>query len=165
MTNFDEAWLAAQLAKGRRITSDSGAVQPSRRPKTLTGQKPPSIATKAQAPSVRGGQCTVTHMPAKANKTERDYFNRHLLPRLESGDLVAVYFEGMSIYLENGHRYTVDFLCYRRDRGRECHEVKGGFRLQSERSARASFDLARVAWPEIRWFWAVKGKCGWKVLE
>jgi hypothetical protein len=71
--------------------------------------------------------------------------------------------EGLTVRLANGHRYTPDWIVTR-DGQVECHEVKGSYRLGSYQRARLAFDQARVEWPCFRWVWAEANNDGtWRV--
>jgi len=86
----------------------------------------------------------------KPNKTERAYRRAHLDTR---PDVRAVWYEGLTFRMGNGHKYTPDWVVARRDGRMECHEVKGAYRLHSHQRARLAFDQARVEWPEFVWVW------------
>ena len=89
-------------------------------------------------------------------KTEAEYARRYLTP--------VARFEGLTIRLENGHRYTPDFVTFGLDGRFECHEVKGSYRLGSYQRARLAFDQARVEYPAWRWVWAERQRDGtWRV--
>lgn len=93
----------------------------------------------------------------KMTKTEAEYEQR-LIPIYGREN---VHFEGLSIRLKNGHRYTPDFVV-RNCEGFLLYEVKGGYRLGSYQRARLAFDQARIEWPEWTFVWAEKTQSGWK---
>ena len=93
------------------------------------------------------------------NKTEAAYRAEVLGRR---GDVAAVHYEGLTLRMANGHRYTPDWVVVTAGGRIECHEVKGGFALHSQQRARLAFDQARVEFPWIVWVWAVKTKDGWR---
>jgi hypothetical protein len=92
------------------------------------------------------------------NKTEAAYRTEVIGPR---SDVAAVYYEGLTIRMANGHRYTPDWVVITTGGRIECHEVKGGYALHSHQRARLAFDQARVEFPWIFWVWSVKTKDGW----
>jgi len=141
---------------------------------TTAPPDPTPTAPRHGTEAVGRKRATVTVLPngsvyklkEKMRSTEKDYFHVFLYPRLVSGELRAVLFEGSRFVLMNGHAYTVDFYCIRPDMVKECHEVKGSYRLHSQQASRMNFDLARTDWPDIKWFWSVKGKGhtgSWKI--
>jgi len=94
------------------------------------------------------------------NKTEAAYRTEVLGQR---ADVAAVRYEGMTFRMENGHRYTPDWVVVTDASRIECHEVKGRRALHSQQRARLAFDQARVEFPWFTWIWAVRGKNGWTV--
>ncbi len=58
------------------------------------------------------------------NKTEAAYAG-HLELRRRAGEVEAVWFEGITLKLAEGCRYTPDFLVMLADGRLEAHEVKG----------------------------------------
>ena len=42
------------------------------------------------------------------------------------GDAAAVHYEGLTLRMANGHRYTPDWVVVTAGGQIECHEVKGG---------------------------------------
>lgn len=93
------------------------------------------------------------------NKTEARYRAEVLGRR---GDLAAVHYEGLTLRMANGHRYTPDWIVVTTGGRIECHEVKGGRALGSHQRARLAFDQARVEFPWAMWVWAVRTKAGWE---
>lgn len=94
------------------------------------------------------------------NKTEARYRAEVLARR---GDLAAVHYEGLTLRMANGHRYTPDWLVVTRGGRIEFHEVKGRYALGSHQRARLAFDQARVEFPWAVWIWAQKTEHGWKI--
>ena len=95
------------------------------------------------------------------NKTEAGYRAEVLGRR---GDVAAVHYEGLTLRMANGHRYTPDWVVVTVGGRIECHEVKGGHAMHSEQRARLAFDQARVEFPWIVWVWARKVEGGgWMV--
>lgn len=93
------------------------------------------------------------------NKTEAAY-RAEVIGRRP--DVAAVHYEGLTLRMANGHRYTPDWVVVTTAGRIECHEVKGGYALHSHQRARLAFDQARVEFPWIVWVWAVKTKTGWR---
>jgi hypothetical protein len=97
----------------------------------------------------------------RPNKTEAAY-RAEVLDR--RGDAAAIHYEGMTLRMANGHRYTPDWVVVTGAGRVECHEVKGGYRLGSYQRARLAFDQVRVEFPWVVWVWAVRVKGGgWRV--
>ena len=93
------------------------------------------------------------------NKTEASYRAEVIARRT---DVAAVHYEGLTVRMANGHRYTPDWVVVTAGGRVECHEVKGGYALHSHQRARLAFDQARIEFPWIVWVWAVKTKNGWR---
>ena len=94
------------------------------------------------------------------NKTEARY-SREVLERRD--DVAALYYEGLTFRMCNGHRYTPDWVVVRNDGKVECFEVKGSYELHSQQRARLAFDQARVEYPWVDWYWVkrAKGEDAW----
>lgn len=140
------AWLKAQVDEQLRKCPTQP--QPPC-PAVLTR---PEVRTPAVASSKRRGP----------NKTESAYW-REILERRT--DVLAIHFEGITIRMANGHRYTPDWIVVTSVRRIECHEVKGRYALQSQQRARLAFDQVRVEFPWFVWVWAVKTPAGWAVEQ
>jgi hypothetical protein len=97
----------------------------------------------------------------KPNKTETAYRAEVLGRR---ADIADVRYEGLTFRMENGHRYTPDWVVVTGIGGIECHEVKGRHALHSQQRARLAFDQARVEFPWFTWIWAVRVKAGWDIV-
>lgn len=95
----------------------------------------------------------------RPNKTEAAYRAEVLGRRT---DVAAVHYEGITLRMANGHRYTPDWVVVTAGGRVECHEVKGAYALHSQQRARLAFDQARVEFPWIVWVWCVRTKCGWR---
>jgi hypothetical protein len=93
------------------------------------------------------------------NKTEASYRAEVIARRT---DVAAVHYEGLTVRMANGHRYTPDWVVVTASGRVECHEVKGGYALHSHQRARLAFDQARIEFPWIMWVWAVRTKNGWR---
>ena len=85
------------------------------------------------------------------NKTEAAYRRAYIDTR---DDVAAVYYEGLMFRMDNGHRYTPDFIVVTKTGTIECHEVKGRYALHSQQRARLAFDQARIEFPWAKWIWA-----------
>ena len=96
----------------------------------------------------------------KMSKTEMEYERIYLRDRLHK-------FEGITLKMSNGHRYTPDFFVWGEeyDDGLECHEVKGAFRLGSYGRAKLAFDQCRAEYPMFRFVWSTKTKDGWVIRK
>jgi len=94
----------------------------------------------------------------KKSKTEEDYERTILQGK-------RFKYEGITLKMANGHRYTPDFYLPSEVPGvaGELHEVKGSYRLHSHGRAKLAFDQARVEFPEFKFVWATKTKTGWEV--
>ena len=132
----------------------------------IAGEKnPPSYAkasegmeSRIQNPEVRKPSLAPTgdRKSKRPNKTEVDYQRRHLR------ELDARY-EAVTFRMENGHRYTPDWVVFTDGRPSQCHECKGGYALGSQQRARLAFDQVRVEFPGLVWVWAVKVKGQWEI--
>ena len=96
------------------------------------------------------------------NKTEASY-EALLTARHHAGEVAWFRFEGLKLRLADNTFYTPDFAVMLADGQIECHEVKGGYRLQSYQRARLAFDQARVEFPWLAWTWATRSDGGWKM--
>lgn len=116
--------------------------------KQVDRQLKPSIAptaldAPAPAPPAKRG---------KMSKTEQAY----------ETELVARYgrenvrYEGITLRLLNGHRYTPDFVVHIGGGDLALIEVKGAYRLGSYQRARLAFDQARIDWPVFYFRWMEK---------
>ena len=122
------------------------------------GQKP------LLTPANKVGTVQVANTPTtgKPNKTELSY--SVMLGYEFPGCRIA--FEGITFKLDNGHRYSPDWIVHTPD-GILCVEVKArgtnGHRLPSYQRAKLAYDQAKIDFPEFQWRWAEK--CGgiWNV--
>ena len=96
--------------------------------------------------------------PRGPNKTESEYAHRYLCAS-------HARFEALVFKLENGHRYTPDWITVDDDGQITCHEVKGPHRHGSHGRSRMAWDQSRVEWPTIHWVWAVRGSDGVWIIE
>lgn len=99
----------------------------------------------------------------KMTKTEMEY------ERIYLRDLPHK-FEGITLRMENSHRYTPDFFVVGHEdedargiqqRRLELHEVKGSYKLHSHGRARLAFDQCAKEFPMFKFVWATKTKDGW----
>jgi len=98
------------------------------------------------------------------NKTEKEYANRLGFEFPES----QIVFEGLTLRMKNGHKYTPDWVVKCPNGEIHCVEVKArgknGFRQASYQRAKLAFDQCRVEWP-FRFRWAEKREGQWTVKE
>ena len=93
---------------------------------------------------------TPTRKAKEPTKTEL----RYRLEILDRNPAVSgIAFEGITLRMANGHRYTPDWTFWVGGR-LHCVEVKGSYRLGSYQRACLAFDQAAVEWPMITWIWA-----------
>lgn len=127
-------------------------------------------STKGATPASAVLTCSADQSPAVAhgkrrgepNKTEAAY-RREILERRT--DVAAIYFEGLTVRMANGHKYTPDWIVVTAAGRIECHEIKGGYALGSEQRAKLAFDQARVEFPWLAWVWARKTSNGWEIKD
>lgn len=116
-------------------------------------RQPPTAPAKTPDPIPAPRQPKI----ASPNATEAEF-------RAKFSNLVMI-FEPLTFRLQNGHRYTPDWV-YWHDSRLHCVEVKGSYRLQSYQRARLAFDQAVIEFPEIRWIWAEKRQNGgWAIMS
>lgn len=90
------------------------------------------------------------------NATEKWYYEKHLAPRLASGELARVEFERVQVILVHPDKskkrrastYLCDFYCLRTDGETEMHEVKGF----CDEADRLKIKMAAEVFPEWHWF-------------
>lgn len=133
---YDDLPPAMRKQVDRMLTSD--------RPLKAEDIKPP-VKSMSTGPAKR-----------KMTKTEAEFMSR--LAAIYGRE--CVHFEGITLRMANGHRYTPDFVI-RHDAGLTLYEVKGGYRLGSYQRARLAFDQARVEWPCWSFVWAEKRDGKW----
>ena len=98
----------------------------------------------------------------KPNKTETEYGNilKYEYPGCEPR------FEAVSIYLENGSRYTPDWCVPLPGGSLLLVEVKNGaYRHASYGRSKMAFQQCRIDWPQFKYRWAEKFKDGWKITD
>lgn len=99
------------------------------------------------------------------NKTESAYGRR--LEMEYPGSRVR--YEAITFTLDNGHRYTPDWIVFHPDGKILCVEVKAkgknGFRHPSYQRARCMFDQCRVELPMFAWRWADRCGANWDVAD
>jgi hypothetical protein len=120
---------------------------------TFSGNAAPASTSATPEPTRLVVDLT-TPKRRQPNKTESEY--RRMLPRY-----AIVVYEGMRLYLANGHSYRPDWVVRLPVGGIECHEVKGAY-IHS-RDSRILFDQARQDWPCFAFVWARKIDGAWKV--
>lgn len=96
------------------------------------------------------------------NKTESEY--GRMLQMEFPGALVK--FEPVTFHMENGHRYTPDWVvqipgCVSLIIVEVKARGKNGFRLPSYQRAKLAFDQCRVDYPQFTWRWAEKSSGTW----
>ena len=99
----------------------------------------------------------------KMNKTEVEY-NAHLEHRIRAGEILWFTFEGITLKLADGCRYTVDFNVMAANGQLEMHEVKGFWRDDARvkiKVAAEKFPLKFIAITKE----AKKRGGGWKFEE
>ena len=93
------------------------------------------------------------------NKTEAEYCR---LLRLEFG--VEPRYEAITLRLENGHRYTADWVVAKEDGGLLLVEVKnGGYKHASYGRSKMAFAQARLDFPIFSYRWVEKNGGAWTV--
>ena len=126
----------------------------------LSGRGPAASAAAGVGGSLAAGRKRGARR--QPNKTEATYRAEVLGRR---GDAVAVRYEGLTLRMENGHRYTPDWVVVTAVGRVECHEVKGGYRLGSYQRARLAFDQVRAEFPDVVWIWAERRTDGSWLLK
>lgn len=99
----------------------------------------------------------------KMSKPEAVYYRDILQPLELIGEITHVKYEGISLRLDNKHSYKPDWTYLDKDMCRHCVEVKGSYKLPSERSARLAFDQAVLDFPDIHFLWTRQTKEGWEI--
>ncbi len=101
----------------------------------------------------------------KPNKTESEYASR--LAFEFPG--CAIRFEALTLILDNGHRYTPDWVVRQLNGQILLVEVKAkgknGFRHPSYQRAKLAFDQSRLDYPLFQWRWAEKQEGKWHVAD
>lgn len=157
MTEDEYAGLLSRRAGGIRDTARQLGCPAPRNARQLADDTIPLSSKPVNLRLVRGH--TVSPRQAKQpNKTEAEY--GRMLGLEFPGALII--FEGFSLRMSNGHRYTPDWVVCKDDL-LLCVEVKArgknGFRHPSYQRARLAFDQCRHDYPAIQWRWAEK-HCG-----
>ena len=121
--------------------------------KTVAGSESASSGreTRRDASSSRSGRAP--SRPRGPNKTEEGFLRTHLLPLYRDGQQIV--YEGLTLHLPGGSRYTPDFVVFDTCEGFSVilYEVKGSYRLNSEGRAYTAFREARAAFPAFRFEW------------
>lgn len=95
------------------------------------------------------------------NRTEGEYAQKFLDPRLVVKEIKGYWFEKLTLRLGYRTSYTPDFFVERTDGTFEFHEIKGGFMRDD---ALAKFKIAASTFP-FRFFLCQKVKGNWTVKE
>ena len=95
----------------------------------------------------------------ETNKTEREYYEKYLLPREQAGEVLNIQYESITFRLDENRKYTPDFVVTTQDTV-ELHEIKGGY---ERRDGRTRFLWAANTFWMFEWYYAQKRKDGWKV--
>lgn len=114
---------------------------------------------RIKLPFARG----VRRKPGEMNKTE-EAMAEHLKILVKSGEVLAWWFEGITLRLAKATRYTPDFLVMMADATLECWEVKGHW----EDDARVKIKVAAEHFPFTFKAFSPKPKRdggGWKIEE
>jgi hypothetical protein len=102
---------------------------------------------------------------SEPSKTELAYRREVLDRQMATGVITSIAYEGLTVRLANGHRYTPDWVCLASDGKTICIEVKGTYRFGSYQRARMAFDQARIEYPAWRWIWTERQKTGeWRTV-
>jgi len=112
---------------------------------------------KAQMPDLYPTKPTVILDAPKhkgPNKTEAHYRRAYIDTRY---DVKSVHYEGLTLRMANGHKYTPDYVVVTNDGVIELHEVKGSYKLGSYGRAKLAFDQAKVEFPCFKFVWWTKG--------
>jgi len=98
--------------------------------------------------------------PAGPNRTEQRYYDDFLAAQERAG-AVTVHYQGLRVYLGNGHAYRPDWVAVTPAGRVTCIEVKGAH--VHSRDSRLRFDAARAEWPCFAWVWAQWTGSEWRV--
>lgn len=84
-----------------------------------------------------------------------------------SGKYSRIVWEGITLRLRNGHKYTPDLVCIPRLYPVErvmLVEVKGSYHHGSLQRSKLAYDQAVIDWPEFEFCWMTKRKDGtWEI--
>ena len=109
------------------------------------------IATKATTKKATVATKPKDKTTGGPNHTEQRYRQEFIDTR---DDVLRCSFEGLTFRLENGHKYTPDWIVITRDLDIECHEVKGKRRHPSHNRAQLAWKQARIEHPGLIFVWA-----------
>ena len=164
-------------APGVRLCFVCGDVNPTPRVSRPVAQDARQTTSKPLSGVVgdlgRAPGCPAPKTPKQARETrqptltEQRYHDLYLRQPIADGECRAV-FEGLTLRLANGHRYTPDWAVFwYADKGvKKVHvelvEVKGAYKLGSYQRARLAFDQASIEFPEFEFVWyeETKGEQG-----
>ena len=92
--------------------------------------------------------------PTKTESAAREFL-------LRTGLYREVRWNSLTFALANGHRYTPDLVCIRKDdQALTIVEVKGNYRLGSLQRSHLAFDQAKLEWPMFTFAWMERQKDG-----
>lgn len=123
---------------------------------TITGRQLYDLLPASSRPS---NQHLLRHDPNAASAQSRQKPGkgpnkneaRYALHRLRGLD---ARYEPLTFRMRNGHRFTPDWVIFVGGLPSVCIEVKGNYKLHSQRSARLAFDQCRAEFPGLKWIWA-----------
>jgi len=102
-----------------------------------------------------------SHTPGVMNKTEAAWANQ-LEARRKVGEILSWRFEGLTLKLAPGLRYTPDFEVVMPNGLIQFHETKGGY---AREDAVVKLKTAAVIFPEFRFFLCRRIRTEWIVEE
>ena len=130
--------LRARVRAAMGLGGVRGRVKPSCKPTVKLGGKTRPSKAKTADP----------------NATEAEYNRRFLAG--------AGIYEGVTLRLPGGSRYTPDWLSVCTLGFVHLHEVKGAHRFPSEGRALTAWREAKAAFPMFRFHWAAESADGWE---
>ena len=137
---------AAVLAANAHLlgTSPGGIVKYTSTRPIISDQSPTQAPKKARKP----------RQPTKTESAAREFL-------LRTGLYREVRWNSLTFALANGHRYTPDLVCIRKDdQALTIVEVKGNYRLGSLQRSHLAFDQAKLEWPMFTFAWMERQKDG-----
>jgi hypothetical protein len=138
-----------------------------------TSAKASNMTQKSKQVSVQGGQVRKgLKRPKQPNKTEAEYglilkaefpnaYGLTLKAEFANWMAPMIVFEGLTMSLKSGHKYTPDWVVKLANGDILCVEVKNSaYKHASYGRSRLAFDCARTEWPFL-FRWVEKTKEGW----
>lgn len=119
------------------------------------GVKPTPPVPAKKAALVATGEIL---LPKFKSKAESEYFFM-LQQRERAGEVLWFRYEGVTLVLADGVRYTPDYFVLLANRELECHEVKGGY---IRPDSMVKLKLARSLFP-FRFRLCQKLRTGWEI--